>query len=111
MIPCFTIVRETYSFNDRMSMRVVREDIAQTRAKALEIAALHGIERPHITEMYDGEWGWEGPPMYLLGPNGHPSPKTPEEALHYAAVGMGHGARYIIVIRNQDYVDYLDGQH
>jgi hypothetical protein len=111
MPPPSTVIREVYEFNDYVPPEIVRQDIEATRAKALEIAVLHGIERPHISELYDGVFDEYGPPMYALGPTSRlKRPETPQEALYYAYACGVSCARYIIIIRNQDYLDYLD-QH
>ena len=103
-IPTATFVRESCVFRDDEHAEVIEARIAETKTRALAIAARAGITRPHFSEMYhpdnsddlDIGVGWRTPA------------RNWRQALGECIFGR-HG-RYVAVVRNQDYCDYLDSQ-
>lgn len=104
MKPLPTVVRETCMFRDDESATVIESRIAETKKRALEIAAREGITRPHFSELYhpdsyddlEAGRGWRKPA------------RNWREALEECI--CGRYARYVAIVRNQDYCDWLDSQ-
>ena len=101
-IPLSTIVRESCAFRDDESPKVIESRIAETKKLALSIATREGITRPHFSELYhpdsyddlEAGIGWRKPA------------RNWQEALCECI--CGRYARYVAIVRNQDYCDFLD---
>lgn len=101
-IPPATLVRQSCIFRDDESAETIGQRIKDTMAGALATAAREGIVRTHVSELYhpysyadlEAGRGWRKPSTNWC------------EAL--CECHFGRYAQYIVVVRNQDYIDYLD---
>ena len=102
----FEVDYERYCSLGATGIKALQEE---TIAKAVKIAKEQlNIVRPHVTTTWAlSTHGDGGYPMYLCGP-GAPRSDTPEAIFNNVWHLDNPRARFQVVVRDQDYLDYLE---